>query len=183
MTYREELIKYLKNTFGNLDAEYSSETHIQSTLFSNAIELSKSNNRNERVLSIILYHQSSIEYMKQLIIYSNFLVKLLVYPYEMKFKKIKDDDSFATVLRAFENHVNFTGKSSLISKIRELNLLRNKISHHMFLEDFESFSILDTENINRLFEEIFEKVNSGFRDLINKIKKTKEKEELILLMR
>ena len=183
MTYKEELIKYLKNIFGNLDAEYSEETDIQSTLFANAIELSKSNNRNERVLSIILYHQSVIEDMKRLIIYSNFLVKLLVYPNRIQFKKIKNNDNFSTIINTLENHISFSKKENLLNQIRKLNKLRTKVSHYFFEEDFENFTIEEINDINNLFESIFNTFKISIFDLINKINTAKTREELTELLK
>ncbi|GGD26566.1 hypothetical protein [Hyunsoonleella pacifica] len=182
MTYKEEFISYLKNTFGNLDAEYSEETHVQSTLFWNAIELSKSRNQNERVLSIVLCHQSSIELMKRLIVYSNFLVKLLVYPSEIKFKKIKDNDSYSTIINALENHISFEKKESLLNQIRKLNKVRTKVSHYFFKEDFEIFSFEEANKNSQLFESIFKTFEIGILDLGNKIKSAKSRKELTELL-
>lgn len=182
MKYEDELVNYLKNTSGCLAFEYTEDFTNTSILFHNALELSKSKNPNERVLSIILYHQSTIEMMKQLIIYSNFLIKLLVFPNQMNFKKIKDEDSYSTIYYCLDNSISFKKKESLLSKIRELNKIRTKVSHHMFKDDFESYSLYDIKKVNDLFELIFDKFQEGFLDLNEKIKKAKQREELIKLL-
>ncbi|MCH7524084.1 MAG: hypothetical protein IIC74_03490 [Bacteroidetes bacterium] len=183
MNYEKELISYLKNTFGTLDYEYTDDTTNASILFHNAIEFSKSKNSNEKVLSIILYHQSTIEMMKQLIIYSNFLVKLLVYPNKIRYKKIQDDDSYSYILNTLENHISFKNKDSLLSDIRKLNKIRNTISHYMFQDDYESYSFFELNNINKLLESIFNKFHEGIIDLGNGIKIAKQRDELIKLIK
>lgn len=182
MKYEEEILSYLKNTFGNLDGEYSNETHNQSTLFWNALELSKSSNPNERVLAIVLYHQSSIEMMKQLIIYSNFLIKLLVYPHKINHRKIKEEDGYSTIINFLEYHISFQQKGSFLSDIRKLNKFRTKVSHDMFKYDYEVFSIDEVNEMNKLFEAVFDKFQIGILDLGDKIKKAKKRSELIELI-
>ena len=65
MTYEKELALYLKNTFDLLEVDYGDLNYNNNTLNLTSVEFSKSKNPNEKILSIIIFHQSIIEMMKR----------------------------------------------------------------------------------------------------------------------
>ena len=177
MTYEKELALYLKNTFDLLEVDYGDLNYNNNTLNLTSVEFSKSKNPNEKILSIIIFHQSIIEMMRRLIVYSNFLSKLLIFPNQIKFKKIKDDDSFAFVYKELDFNVSFKNKNKLMQDIQVLNKIRNEISHRIdsnyyYYDDKDFFPL-----INSILNSFFE----GIHDLSEKIKSAKQREELIKL--
>lgn len=183
MKYKEELKKYLTNIQGHLEGEYADDTFADGVLFGTSMELSTSNQIGDKIASVILFHQSSIGLMKKLVIRCNFLNKLLIFPSEIKIKKLRDDESYANVYKTLDFNLDFSYKGSLMGKISELNKLRNEVAHKMNEKEVDIFAIDNLKELGNIFEEIWSLYLKAFRDLNERIEVASKKEEIIRLMR
>ena len=178
MNYKEEIIKYLKNTEGNLQGEWTNDMTPFSMLAASAEEYLHENKNEGKIAALFIYQQLCIEMMKVLIIYSNFYEKLAVYPTKKEFKSFKENVSYSEVLNELKYKIEFKDKKKLIQKIKEINDLRNKFGHELFSQWWKHDIKTDLSNLYEKFENIFEIYGICQYDLIKKIKILKKKPEI-----
>ncbi|WP_417867370.1 hypothetical protein [Xanthomarina gelatinilytica] len=183
MEYIEKLKKYLTNIEGHLIHEHSEDNNSESVLFATAMQLSYSNEIGNKIASVILFHQTTIALMKKLIIRCNFLTQLLIFPNQLNFKKMKDDESYSAVFRTLENHISFLNKGKLINKIRDLNSLRTEIAHKMHNTDVDVYLNENTNNLQKRFDEIWSIYIESTRDLNKKINEAAKRDEVLKLIK
>lgn len=180
MNYKEELISYLKNIEGNLDSEYTEDISSSSDAFGEIMVMSNDKDYHKKLLSIILFHQMSIELMKRLIIYSNFLEKLCLYPNKKKHNKIKDGAKFSQVMNQFVSLIEFKNKNKLIQDISKLNKLRNKYAHEIAFKHniYESMNEIEKLKPHEFFQSIFTSFIESLNDLRRRIQIAKNEDKI-----
>jgi len=183
MNYTEEIIQYLKNTEGNLMAEWTENTTPLSELNAIADESLDRNNPEGKIAALFIYHQLTIEIIKSLIIYSNFFIKISIYPTHFTPKKNKADLKFGEIINQLKYSINFKGKEKIFKYSKELNDLRNEFGHRIL--DNWGYSDIDEKlsEIKPLFENLFSIWIESLNDLREKINKAKEKPELQTLIK
>ncbi|MEP2239462.1 MAG: hypothetical protein ABJI22_13935 [Maribacter sp.] len=180
MDYKKELISYLNNVEGNLDAEYADDISSSSDAFGEIMAMASNSDYHKKLLSIILFHQITIELMKRLIIYANFLEKLCLYPNKKKHKKIKEGAKFSEVMSRFNSLIEFKNKSKLIQDITKINKLRNKYAHEIAFKHNIYDSIKEIEKLkpHDFYESIFTSFIDGLTDLRSRIKTAKDEPKI-----
>ncbi len=179
--YKLRLIRYLKNIFGNLALEYTEDYSSSSYAFHEAIELSKSPDNFKKILSIMIFHQSSIEFMKELIIYCNFFQQLALYPNEIYFNKITEKTSYSEIKKNLNSKIVFNNKEQLLSKINLLNELRTKYAHRICF-DYSVYGDFENIILENLFEKIFKLYQLGLTDLSERIVLLKSDNKFLVLI-
>ena len=178
MKYEEQLIKYLKNTEGNLLGQWTDDMTPFSMLAASAEEYLQENKNEGKIAALFIYQQLCIEIMKVLIIYSNFYERLAVYPAKKEFKSFEKNVSYSEILNELKFKIEFKNKKKLIQKIKEINDLRNKFGHELFSQWWNHDIEKDLSNIYEKFENIFEIYKICQYDLYNKIEILKRKPEI-----
>jgi hypothetical protein len=183
MNYEQKLIEYIRNTEGNLRAEWIEDTTPLSLLSGLAEESLEKNNPEGMIAALFIYHQLTIEILKSIIIYSNFLIKISVYPTQFIPKENKKDLKYSDIISQLKYSVAFKGKEKIIEYSQKLNGLRNEFGHRIM--DNSGYSDIPDKlsNIKFIFDEIFNKSQYGIYDLRLKINKIKQREEIQELMK
>ena len=181
-SYKEDLIKYLKNTEGHLMAEWIQDTNPLSELNAIAEESLERRNPEGHIAALFIFHQLTFEILRSLLIRSNFLIKLSLYPIQYTPKKYSTDAKFSELLKALEYSINFKGKTKILSQANSLNKLRNEFGHRII----ENYSYSDIEiklaNIETSFGEIFRTWGICIKDLGQLINKAKSRKEIVKLL-
>ena len=184
MKYEDELLETLDNIVGHLEHKYVKDLenpYAPSYAFSQAIDFSKSDDFHKRILGLIVFHQISIELIKRLLHYCNFLEKICLYPNKIDFKTFKKNSSYSQFLEEFKFKVDFSGKKKLIQKIIELNKLRTKYAHQIVLDD-SLYYPEETYHFPKMFKEIFDLFTKGLIDLNKRIDQAKKRPEILKLI-
>ena len=179
--YTKKLSKYLKNTEGYLAAEYAEDYSSSSAAFHESIELSKSKSTFDLILSLLIFHQVTIELMKRLIIQCNFYQTLCLYPEKVFYKKLKTDSSFSDVKNELKYKFEFVKKNQLLEEITQINNLRTKYAHKV-VQDNNIYS-LELMGLNKSFEKIFELFEYAKTILFKKIEEKKKEEQFLKLLK
>jgi hypothetical protein len=181
-SYKVELIKYLKNTEGHLMAEWTKDTTPLSELNAIAEESLERKNPEGYIAALFIYHQLTFEILRDLLIRSNFLIKLALYPIHYTPKKYSTESKFSELLMDLEHSINFKGKTKIISQARLINKLRNDFGHRI-IENY-SYSDIDQKlaNIKIIHDGIFQTWGSCLRDIGHLTKQAKKRTTILKLI-
>lgn len=181
--YKKDFIKFLKNTEGNLMAEWTDDSTPFSELAYTAEEYIERGQTEGKIAALFIYQQLCIEIFKQLINYSNFYEKLCLYPTKIEFKKFALDASYSEILNELKFKPEFEQKKKLIQQVKIINDLRNKFGHELFSKWWEQDIDGELNDLRKRFEEIFETFKVCMTDLRSKISKGKLRPEISELMK
>jgi hypothetical protein len=179
-SYKEELIKYLKNTEGHLMAEWTQDTTPLSELNAIAEESLERKNPEGHIAALFIYHQLTFEILRLLLIRANFLIKLCLYPTKFSPKKYFTDSKFSELISGLKYSINFKGKATILSQADIINKLRNEFGHRI-----NSYSDIEKKlvNIKAIHEGIFQTWLICLKDLTSLIDQAKKRQEIIKLLK
>lgn len=181
-TYKNELVKYIKNTEGHLMAEWTDDTTPLSELNGIAEESLQRHNPEGHIAALFIYHQLTFEILRSILIRTNFLIKLSLYPIHFNPKKYSTDSKFSELLQDLDHSINFKGKSNILSLANNMNKLRNDFGHRIV----ENYSYYDIEkklkNLKTIYEDIFQTWITSQTDLRRLTDQAKGRKEILKLV-
>lgn len=184
MNYEAELISHLNNEEGNLEAEYSEDSASSSDAYHETMALAKSDDFHKQLLAIVLFHQVTIELMKRILIYTNFLEKLCLYPNIKVHNKISKDVSYSEIVKRFKFSIDFKNKQKLISNFEIINKTRNKYAHNIVVDhNIYSYNEIKDFDTYKLFDSTFTLFQEANTDIREKIRVAKKNPAIINLLK
>lgn len=184
-TYKEELLKVLSNIDGYLESEYELLLNFPASpqnAFHESLSFAESEDYGHRILALIIFHQISIELIKRLLPYTNFLEKLCLYPNKIEFKSFNKESQYSKILEELKFKVEFSKKKHLIKKLGDLNNLRTKYAHFIAQDD-SLYYPEETAEFSELFNEIFSLFTNALLDLRKRIDQAIQRPEILKILK
>ncbi len=182
MKYKERIKEFVRNTEGNLNAQWTDDMTPYSELSAMTEDFIHRKSIEGRIASLFIYHQLCIEMMKQLINYCNFHELICLYPTQKTHKSFKSDASYSEILNELKFKIQFKHKGKFIQKMKFVNDMRNKFGHELFSQWWNHEMEKDLEGIDKKHLEIFELFKLCLRDIYLSIEKMKGKPAIVQLM-